>query len=198
MSDFDWSILEQPSVVAMLRGQLDYSWWDLDRHLDGVDDAELTWEPVPGACSVRPRGQGVSPAPIGQGAVQLDYGFDSVDVEPPPRTIAWLVGHLTEAFFERYEFTFGGHELRHDSLTFSARAEPAIAGLRNEIERWKARIDTLTEAEALTVGLSQATELDARAPFAHLVLHMNRELIHHGAEIMVLRDLYRTRAAGGR
>ncbi|MDF2847819.1 MAG: DinB family protein, partial [Oerskovia sp.] len=29
--------------------------------------------------------------------------------------------------------------------------------------------------------------------FGHLVLHMNRELIHHGAEIMVLQDLYRAR-----
>lgn len=82
-------------------------------------------------------------------------------------------------------------------MTFSASAEPAIAGLRGEVERWKARIDTLTEDEALTVALSQATPLDAKAPFAHLVLHVNRELIHHGADIMVLRDLYRTRAAGG-
>jgi hypothetical protein len=28
--------------------------------------------------------------------------------------------------------------------------------------------------------------------FATLVLHMNREIIHHGAQIELLRDLYRT------
>jgi hypothetical protein len=28
-----------------------------------------------------------------------------------------------------------------------------------------------------------------------LVLHINREAIHHGAEIALLRDLYRRRAA---
>jgi hypothetical protein len=28
-------------------------------------------------------------------------------------------------------------------------------------------------------------------PLAELVLHINREVIHHGAEIALLRDLYR-------
>ncbi len=30
----------------------------------------------------------------------------------------------------------------------------------------------------------------AEAPLADLVLHINREMIHHGAEICLLRDLY--------
>jgi hypothetical protein len=28
---------------------------------------------------------------------------------------------------------------------------------------------------------------------AALVLHINREVLHHGAELMLLRDLYRNR-----
>jgi hypothetical protein len=32
---------------------------------------------------------------------------------------------------------------------------------------------------------------------ATLVLHINREVIHHGAEISLLRDLYLRRQAGG-
>ena len=31
---------------------------------------------------------------------------------------------------------------------------------------------------------------DAEAPMAALVLHINREMIHHLAEIALLRDLY--------
>jgi len=31
---------------------------------------------------------------------------------------------------------------------------------------------------------------------AALVLHINRETIHHGAEICLLRDLYRNRMSG--
>ncbi len=30
---------------------------------------------------------------------------------------------------------------------------------------------------------------------AELVLHINREAIHHGAEILLLRDLYRAKTA---
>jgi hypothetical protein len=29
------------------------------------------------------------------------------------------------------------------------------------------------------------------------VLHVNREALHHGAEVALLRDLYRATAAGG-
>jgi hypothetical protein len=28
-------------------------------------------------------------------------------------------------------------------------------------------------------------------PYLGLILHINREALHHGAEILVLRDLYR-------
>jgi hypothetical protein len=33
----------------------------------------------------------------------------------------------------------------------------------------------------------------AEYPFATLVLHLNRELMHHGGEIGLMRDLYRVR-----
>jgi hypothetical protein len=38
-----------------------------------------------------------------------------------------------------------------------------------------------------------AERLYPDAPLASLVLHINRETIHHGAEIALLRDLYRAR-----
>ena len=38
----------------------------------------------------------------------------------------------------------------------------------------------------------------AELPLAGLVLHINREVIHHGAEIALLRDLYRHQLAGHR
>jgi len=34
------------------------------------------------------------------------------------------------------------------------------------------------------------------ASMAALVLHVNREIIHHGAEVALLRDLYRANAGG--
>ncbi len=53
-----------------------------------------------------------------------------------------------------------------------------------------------TPRAAVRSQFSQATEIDARAPFAQLVLHINRELIHHGSEICTLTDLYRAGVRG--
>ena len=60
-------------------------------------------------------------------------------------------------------------------------------------DRWRAGIAEMSDDDIFTVGLSQATEIDAQAPFAHLVPHVNREIIHHGSEIFTLTDLYRVR-----
>lgn len=37
----------------------------------------------------------------------------------------------------------------------------------------------------------------AESPFAALVLHINREALHHGAELLLMRDLYRNRNEQG-
>jgi hypothetical protein len=187
--DFDWSILEVPTAAAVVRGQLGFSWLEVSERLGTLTQAELEWEPGPDALRVVRRGTERAPRTSGGGDWVMEWpeGPDS----PQPRTIAWLVAHLTEAYFERWEWTFGARERRRDSVTFSGEVGPAVAGLRHEVDRWRAGVDALPDDQVFTVGLSQATPIDAASPFAHLVAHMNRELIHHGAEIMVLQDLFR-------
>ncbi|MET3975145.1 DinB family protein [Cellulosimicrobium sp. BE325] len=187
--EFDWSILSVPTALAVVRGQLGFSWLELSDRLATLTQAELEWEPGPDALRVVRRGAERAPRTLGAGEWVMEWpeGPDS----PQPRTVAWLVAHLTEAFFERWEWTFGPHERRRDAVTFSGEVGPAVAGLRREVDRWRAGVDGLPDDGAFAVGLSQATEIDAQAPFAHLVAHMNRELVHHGAEIMVLQDLHR-------
>jgi len=186
---FDWSILTVPTALAVVRGQLGFSWLEVAERLATLTQAELEWEPGADALRVVRRGTERTPRTLGVGEWVMEWpeGPDSSQ----PRTIAWLVAHLTEAFFERWEWTFGRHERRRDEVTFSGEVGPAVDGLRREVDRWRAGVDALPEDGTFTVGLSQATEIDAQAPFAHLVAHMNRELIHHGAEIMALQDLHR-------
>ncbi len=190
--DFDWSILSRPDPQSLVLGQLGFSWWDLSQRMEGLTDGEYLWKPAPAALTVLPR-QGATGRVVGSGdwVAQWPQGPDSAG----PRTIAWLVAHLTEVFFERWEWTFGGHQQRRDDVTFCPDAAGGLAGLAEQVERWQREIAGLDVEQMWTVGLSQATEIDARAPFAHLVLHLNRELIHHGAEIAVLRDLYLARSA---
>lgn len=198
--EFDWSVLSVPTAFAVVRGQLGFSWLVLADRLATLTQAELEWEPGPDALRVVRRGEERSPRTLGPGEWVMEWPAGSES--PQPRTIAWLVAHLTEAYSERWEWTFGGHERRRDAVLFSGEVGPAVAGLRDVVERWRADVEALPEEEAFTVGLSQATEIDAQSPFAHLVAHMNRELIHHGAEIMALQDLYRashvTEPAGNR
>lgn len=193
MHEFDWSILTVPTVRAVVRGQLEFSWSELANRLDTVTQDEFTWEPAPGALSVRRRAESTAPRTFGTGewVVEWPAGPD----EPGPRTVAWLVAHLTEVLTERYEWTFGRHEARRDTLVYSGEVGPAVAELTRVADLWRAGIAEMSDDDIFTVGLSQATEIDRNAPFAHLVAHINREIIHHGSEIFTLTDLHR--APGG-
>ena len=97
-------------------------------------------------------------------------------------------------FTERYDWTFGEHAARRENLTYSGEVG---AGRRRRstrvVDLWRAGIAGMSDDDIFTVGFSQATEIDQQAPFAHLVAHVNRELIHHGSEISTLTDLYRVR-----
>lgn len=186
---FDWSILQVPTAMAMVRGQLEFSWSELRSRLDTVTAEEFAWEPAPGALRVVRRGTERTPRTLGTGdwVAEWPEGFD----HPGARTIAWLVAHLTEAFAERWEWTFGGHRLRRHDVEVHGEVGAAMAGLTRRVEAWRTDIAALPDEAVFTTGLSTATPVDASAPFGHLVLHMNRELIHHGSEIAALTDLCR-------
>ncbi|WP_315098686.1 DinB family protein [uncultured Cellulomonas sp.] len=191
MENFDWSILTVPTPRAVVRGQLEYSWWELARRLETLTQDEFEWEPAPGALSVRRRSESTAPRTFGVGdwVVEWPEGPD----HPGPRTVAWLVAHLTEVLTERHDWTFGAHEAKRPTLTYSGEVGPAVAELTRVADAWRAAIADLSDDDIFTVGLSQATEIDAQSPFAHLVAHINREIIHHGSEIFTLTDLYRVR-----
>ena len=186
--EFDWSLVSVKDPMAMVRGQLEFSWMILRRRLDGLTDNEYRWEPAPGALSVRQRPEARTSRVLGTGDWVAEWP-DSPDA-PGPRTIAWLIAHLTEAFFERWEWTFGSHVRRHDNIDLPGVRSEAVAELTRWVDAWRGGIAALPAGEVMTIGLSTASDVDATAPFGHLVLHMNRELIHHGAEILVLQDLH--------
>ena len=56
--------------------------------------------------------------------------------------------------------------------------------------RWVAGVRDLGE-EGLARPCGPAEGPFAAEPLATLVLHIHREVIHHGAEVGLLRDLYR-------
>lgn len=191
--DFDWSVLTVPTAAAMVRGQLGFSWLELSGRLGTLTQEDYAWEPGPDALRVVRREDARSPRVVGAGEWVAEWpaGPDSAQ----PRTVAWLVAHLTETFAERWDWTFGEHRFRPEALERSGDVTEGVALLRRWVDAWRRDVDALDDDAFFTVGLSTATDIDAAAPFGHLVLHLNRELVHHGAEICVLQDLHRARAA---
>jgi len=164
-----------------------------------LSDQEYLWEPAPGAWSLRRRGQAASPRPFGPGDWQLDGATGDPD-PTPVTTIAWRLGHLYLDFAGRWEWTFGGRRRDpHDLVEFSPSAAVALAGLWATLDRWRASVAAMTDEQLDTVGFGQYPHgSDPEVPFITVIAEANLELIHHMAEIALLRDLYRTRPTGTR
>lgn len=178
-----------------LVGQLDFYWHhQLRPRLDGLTDDEYFWEPVPGCWNIRPRGTGTAPVSAGSG----DFTFDFVWPPPhnaPVTTIAWRLGHIIVGVLGlRVGNHFGGPEVDFmgTEFEFAGTAAGALAQLEGAYDAWRAGVRGLG-AEGLGRPCGAAEGPFAAEPYAALVLHINREVIHHGAEIALLRDLYRWR-----
>ena len=78
-----------------------------------------------------------------------------------------------------------------DYLTFdyAGTADEALAQVDAAFAAWTAGARGWDE-EALAEPCGPSEGPWAEHPRVELVLHINRELIHHGAEIALLRDLY--------
>jgi DinB superfamily len=164
-----------------------------------LTDQEYLWEPAPGAWSIRRRGQAVSPRPYGPGEWQMDGAIGDPD-PTPVTTIAWRLGHLHSDVAGRWEWTFGERRRPPDQLVdFSPSAAVALERFWAALERWRASVAAVTGEQLDTVGFGQCPWTDdAEVPFITVIWEVNLELIHHMAEIALLRDLYRTRPVGAR
>ncbi|WP_326956029.1 DinB family protein [Amycolatopsis sp. NBC_01286] len=176
--------------TTQLADQLDFHWQNFFRpKLDGLTDDEYLWEPVPGCWTVRPRKSDDEP---GSGEFTIDFAHPAP--EPPPvTTIAWRLSHiLVGVLGMRTASHFGGPAMDYDSCVYPGTAAEALAQLDELYGRWIAGVRAL-DAEGLARPCGPAEGPYAAEPLATLVLHINRETLHHGAEVLLLRDLYRNR-----
>jgi hypothetical protein len=183
--------------TSTLLEQLTWHWDNQARpRLDGLTDDEYRWEPVPGAWNLRPRGEARTPMAAGAGDLVLDFAYPQP--EPAPvTTIAWRLAHVIVGIFgARNASHFGGPPMDYQSFAYAATAKEALEQLDEGYARWVAGVRGLDE-ERLAVPVGPAEGPYAELPYATLVLHINREAIHHLAEVALLRDLYAHRPGGG-
>ncbi len=182
MTDQTWN--------PLLRDQIDWHWThQLRERLDGLSDDEYFWEPAPGSWSVRRRGDGSAPMRVGAGAMTIDFAVLQ-PVPPPFTTIAWRLGHVIVGVLAmRNAAHFGRATVDYGSFEYAETAAGALAQLDAEYATWLAGVGSLGEA-GLARPCGEAEGPYATLPMAALVLHINRELIHHLAEVCLLRDLH--------
>lgn len=180
--------------TALILEQLEWHWdFQLRPRLAGLSDEEYFWEPVPGCWNLRPRGTGTAPIEGGSGPMVIDFGYPEPD-PPPVTTISWRLGHVIVGVLgARVASHFGGPPMDYMSWPYAPSAAEALDQLDRVHAGWVEGVRSLGP-EALMAPCGPAEGPFADYPMAALVLHIHREVIHHGAEISLLRDLFR---AGG-
>src|SRR5262245_61565337 len=160
----------------------DFAFDRLRNRVKGMTDEEYFWEPAPGCWSLRRNEDGT-------------YRFETAGkpVDPPPlTTIAWRMSHVIYLLAGERNATWIGLTpvggLDRDGEPGSAAA--AAEQLDQAYALFRAHL-TAADADGLTTPMGPIAGRwgdDTRAAF---ILHELDELIHHGAEIAALRDLYR-------
>jgi hypothetical protein len=166
------------SLTDVVLQGLDNAWEPLPARTVGLSDAEYRWEPVADCWTVR----------LVDGRWQADWA-DPDPVPAPVTTIAWRCWHIAVDALDSYSARlFGatgtgltGTEWVGDWAAARSLLDASWSVFRSGVVGWGD--DWFTALGPAWGPFAEQTRLD-------LVGHAQREVIHHGAEIALLRDLY--------
>lgn len=164
-------------VSDVILDSMDRMFDQLIERLDGLTDDEYLWEPVAGMWSVRPDGDG---KPIADGAGVRDIDPATVT------TIAWRSWHLAMDCLDDYTRRFGG-DGSEAPPDWTLDADDAIGILQ---QKWAGYREVIAGLDWWD-QLGESWGHWSRHSIADMAMHASNELVHHGAEMALLRDLYR-------
>ncbi|WP_405362997.1 DinB family protein [Kitasatospora sp. NBC_00085] len=168
-----------------------------DVPVGAMTDDEYLWEPVAGCWSVRRHADGPGARAtllVGKGPWGRDTAPAPHPVPPPFTTLAWRLSHLTEMLALRADHTGGSRALTRDDHPVADDAATALAAFAAAADAWRSVLVDADDKALDTIGHSAYPYgSDPEDPFRETVWWVNQELLHHGAEIALLRDLYRER-----
>jgi len=148
----------------------DGSWNQLLR-----DQLEWHWEH-----QLRPRFEGLTDEEL-----RWEPGVDLT-------TIQWRLDHLTFTLADRSAKHLGRDPVDEETYPFATTADGTLALLDQEYATWIEGVRSLGE-DGLLLPCGPAEGWWHASPKAAIVTHIHKEVIHHGAEVALLRDLYAVR-----
>jgi hypothetical protein len=192
LAQFDWACARLHDRMTGPDGD---SGTGLRTEIPPMRDEEYQWEPVPGCWSVRRRAGGPGPRAtelIGAG----EWGLDSAwppPWPPPFTTIAWRLGHLSSMLALRADHMAGTHSRTDDDYVFGGFAAEGIGAFDSGVLAWREVLTGVTDDAALDeVGRSTYPYgSDPEDRLVDTIWWVNQEVLHHSAEIALLRDLFR-------
>src|SRR5512139_667517 len=165
------------NITDQLADQLDFHWTQALRpRLEGLTDDEYFWQPVSNCWTVHSDGS-------------VDFNYPEPD-PAPFTTIAWRLAHVIVGVLAvRNQNHFGGPEAGYQTWPYATDAATALRQLDEQYRVWIDGVRGMSDDD-LNRPCGPAEGPYAEHSMAELILHINREVIHHGAEISCLRDLY--------
>jgi hypothetical protein len=172
------------SLAELLRQQWSASCERLLTRLSGLTDEEYLWEPVPDCWNVRPS----SESPSG-------WTVDYPEVHPTPApftTIAWRLLHIADGNTIYWEHSFGPGLKNFWDLAPHGDSAGAIEYLSESQQPVTVSLTHINDQE---LDVLRPTHFGKQWPGSRIIAVLINEQVHHGAEIGLLRDLYRHRTA---
>ena len=169
-------------AVELLSRQMDDAFAMLNGQLDGLTEEEFLWEPVPGSWSLRQMPEG-----------RWTYDYAVPDPKPSPfTTIAWRLNNVSTSKIMYHEYAFGPGELTFPDLDIPHTVAGQVAFLKEGHTLLTGDLRGLAEADLQEPRLTNWGE---EWPTWRIFWTMIHHDIWHGAEIGVIRDLYRSSVA---
>jgi hypothetical protein len=174
------------SSSALLQRQLERARGTIRARLAGLTDDEFFWQPVADSWTIRPSRPGEEHL---NGSGEWIYDYAMPDPDPPPfTTIGWRLIHIGGINDMYFEHVFGAGLRDYPDQRIPHKAAAAVVWWEQGIRKF---LEQLAEAEDSDLERVVTVPWEVTQSVEEWLGVLLYENIHHGAEIGVLRDLYR-------
>jgi hypothetical protein len=169
--------------IELLEHELDEAFLLIRQRVEGLSDEEFFWQPVADCWTVHPDALG-----------RWIGDYEEPDPVPAPfTTIAWRLTHVATCKLMYHEYAFGPRAMTWDDIEIPHTFTEAIAMLERGQRLLESDLRSLADED---LDAPRLTNWGEPWPTWQILWTIVAHDLAHGAEIGVVRDLYRQIAQG--